>query len=37
MAGESLEDATTTDYMNAHFANIQVDREERTAFDAVYL
>jgi uncharacterized protein YyaL (SSP411 family) len=37
MAGESFEDATTAAYMNAHFVNIKVDREERPDVDAVYM
>ncbi|MFD5750242.1 thioredoxin domain-containing protein [Streptomyces sp. NPDC127033] len=37
MAGESFEDVTTAKYMNAHFVNIKVDREERPDVDAVYM
>lgn len=37
MASESFEDATTAAYMNAHFVNIKVDREERPDVDAVYM
>ena len=37
MAHESFEDATTAAYMNAHFVNIKVDREERPDVDAVYM
>ncbi|MCT7354243.1 thioredoxin domain-containing protein [Streptomyces sp. 15-116A] len=37
MAGESFEDQATADYLNAHFVNIKVDREERPDVDAVYM
>ncbi|MFJ5221667.1 thioredoxin domain-containing protein [Streptomyces sp. NPDC088400] len=37
MAHESFEDVTTAAYMNAHFVNIKVDREERPDVDAVYM
>ena len=37
MAHESFEDAQTADYMNQHFVNIKVDREERPDIDAVYM
>lgn len=37
MAHESFEDATTAAYMNEHFVNIKVDREERPDIDAVYM
>jgi uncharacterized protein YyaL (SSP411 family) len=37
MAGESFEDKTTAAYMNTHFVNIKVDREERPDVDAVYM
>ncbi len=37
MAHESFEDQTTADYMNAHFVNVKVDREERPDVDAVYM
>ncbi|MDO0935938.1 thioredoxin domain-containing protein [Streptomyces sp. DG2A-72] len=37
MAHESFEDQTTADYLNAHFVNIKVDREERPDVDAVYM
>ena len=37
MAHESFEDDDTADYMNAHFVNIKVDREERPDIDAVYM
>ncbi|WP_239334104.1 thioredoxin domain-containing protein [Frankia sp. CiP3] len=37
MAHESFEDATTAAFMNEHFVNIKVDREERPDVDAVYM
>ncbi|WOX22409.1 thioredoxin domain-containing protein [Streptomyces solicathayae] len=37
MAHESFEDAGTAAYMNEHFVNIKVDREERPDVDAVYM
>ncbi|NRQ51684.1 thioredoxin domain-containing protein [Aeromicrobium stalagmiti] len=37
MAHESFEDAATAAYMNDHFVNIKVDREERPDIDAVYM
>ena len=37
MAHESFEDAGTAAYMNAHFVNVKVDREERPDVDAVYM
>lgn len=37
MAHESFEDAATAAYMNDHFINIKVDREERPDIDAVYM
>ncbi|HSF87601.1 MAG TPA: thioredoxin domain-containing protein [Acidimicrobiia bacterium] len=37
MAHESFEDAATADYMNAHFVNVKVDREERPDVDRVYM
>ena len=37
MAHESFEDATTAAYMNQHFTNVKVDREERPDVDAVYM
>ena len=37
MAHESFEDASTAAYMNEHFVNIKVDREERPDVDAVYM
>ncbi|QIP84935.1 thioredoxin domain-containing protein [Streptomyces sp. Tu 2975] len=37
LAHESFEDAQTAAYMNEHFVNIKVDREERPDVDAVYM
>jgi uncharacterized protein YyaL (SSP411 family) len=37
MAHESFEDATTAEYMNAHFVNVKVDREERPDVDRIYM
>ncbi|MGW0757557.1 thioredoxin domain-containing protein [Streptomyces sp. NPDC002814] len=37
MAHESFEDQETADYLNSHFVNIKVDREERPDVDAVYM
>jgi uncharacterized protein YyaL (SSP411 family) len=37
MAHESFEDAATAAYMNDHFVNVKVDREERPDIDAVYM
>ena len=37
MAHESFEDTSTAAYMNEHFVNIKVDREERPDVDAVYM
>ncbi|GAB3422496.1 thioredoxin domain-containing protein [Flindersiella endophytica] len=37
MAHESFEDERTAAYMNEHFVNIKVDREERPDVDAVYM
>ncbi len=37
MAHESFEDPVTAAYMNDHFVNIKVDREERPDVDAVYM
>ncbi|CAN5310055.1 thioredoxin domain-containing protein [soil metagenome] len=37
MAHESFEDTATAAYMNEHFVNIKVDREERPDIDAVYM
>ncbi|SMQ18560.1 hypothetical protein SAMN06272771_5013 [Streptomyces sp. Ag82_O1-12] len=37
LAKESFEDEVTAAYMNEHFVNIKVDREERPDVDAVYM
>lgn len=37
MAHESFEDTGTAEYLNTHFVNIKVDREERPDVDAVYM
>ncbi|MFG2127950.1 thioredoxin domain-containing protein [Streptomyces sp. NPDC048751] len=37
MAHESFEDDTTAAYLNEHFVNVKVDREERPDVDAVYM
>lgn len=37
MAHESFEDEATAAFMNAHFINIKVDREERPDIDAIYM
>ena len=37
MAHESFEDETTAAFMNEHFVNIKVDREERPDIDAIYM
>jgi len=37
MAHESFEDESTATYLNEHFVNIKVDREERPDVDAVYM
>lgn len=37
MERESFEDAGTADYMNAHFINIKIDREERPDLDHIYM
>jgi uncharacterized protein len=37
MAHESFEDPTTAAYLNEHFVNIKVDREERPDVDSVYM
>jgi hypothetical protein len=37
MAHESFEDAATAEYMNEHFVNIKVDREERPDLDDIYM
>lgn len=37
MAHESFEDAATAAFMNEHFVNVKVDREERPDIDAIYM
>ncbi len=37
MERESFEDEETAAYMNAHFVNVKVDREERPDVDAIYM
>ena len=37
MAHESFEDPATAAFMNDHFVNVKVDREERPDVDAVYM
>jgi len=37
MAHESFEDNATAAYLNEHFVNIKVDREERPDVDAIYM
>ena len=37
MAHESFEDSQIAEYMNAHFVNIKVDREERPDLDSIYM
>ncbi|MFE9767214.1 thioredoxin domain-containing protein [Streptomyces sp. NPDC005808] len=37
MAHESFEDEATAAYLNTHFVNVKVDREERPDVDAVYM
>ena len=37
MAHESFEDDNTAHYMNEHFVNIKVDREERPDIDDIYM
>ncbi len=37
MERESFEDDATAAYMNAHFVNVKVDREERPDVDALYM
>ena len=37
MERESFEDPATATYMNEHFVNIKVDREERPDLDALYM
>ena len=37
MAHESFEDQATAEYMNAHFVNVKLDREERPDIDGLYM
>ncbi len=37
MAHESFEDEETAAYMNEHFVNVKVDREERPDVDSIYM
>ncbi|GAB3811253.1 thioredoxin domain-containing protein [Kribbella italica] len=37
MAHESFEDVATAAYLNEHFVNVKVDREERPDVDAIYM
>jgi uncharacterized protein len=37
MAHESFEDPQTAAYMNEHFVNVKVDREERPDLDSIYM
>jgi uncharacterized protein len=37
MAHESFEDEATAQFMNEHFVNIKVDREERPDVDSIYM
>jgi len=37
MAHESFEDSDTASFMNEHFVNIKVDREERPDLDTIYM
>jgi uncharacterized protein YyaL (SSP411 family) len=37
MAHETFEDESIADFLNEHFVNIKVDREERPDIDAVYM
>jgi hypothetical protein len=37
MERESFEDSQTAAYMNQHFVNVKVDREERPDVDAIYM
>ncbi len=37
MEKESFEDETTAAFMNAHFVNIKIDREERPDLDHIYM
>ena len=37
MAHESFEDPATAEFMNGHFINVKVDREERPDLDSIYM
>ncbi len=37
MAHESFEDPNTAEFMNTHFVNVKVDREERPDLDTIYM
>jgi hypothetical protein len=37
MAHESFEDPATAEFMNNHFVNVKVDREERPDLDSIYM
>src|SRR6187431_1094238 len=37
MAHETFEDPQIADFMNRHFVNIKVDREERPDVDSIYM
>src|SRR3712207_5814234 len=37
MAHESFEDESVAGYLNEHFVNVKVDREERPDVDSVYM
>jgi uncharacterized protein YyaL (SSP411 family) len=37
MERESFEDADTAQFMNEHFVNIKIDREERPDLDHIYM
>ncbi len=37
MERESFEDAAVAAFMNAHFVNVKIDREERPDLDAIYM
>ncbi len=37
MERESFEDADVAAFMNAHFVNVKIDREERPDLDAIYM
>ncbi|MEN9524737.1 MAG: hypothetical protein RLZZ256_121, partial [Bacteroidota bacterium] len=37
MERESFEDADVAAFMNTHFVNVKIDREERPDLDAIYM